>query len=78
MERVLSKAEVKRRTGHSEATLKRLEDAGRFPMRRQVSRGKVGWLESEIDSFLLALPAGPLRARTLAANRAREARAARG
>jgi prophage regulatory protein len=70
-ERVLSKAEVRQRTGFSDQTLRREEAAGRFPARRQLSPGKVGWLESEVDAFLRALPTGPLVARTAAANAAR-------
>jgi predicted DNA-binding transcriptional regulator AlpA len=40
--------------------LGRLEEAGQFPQRRQLSAGRIGWLESEIDQYLHDLPRGPL------------------
>jgi prophage regulatory protein len=40
--------------------LGRLEDAGRFPKRRQLGTNRVGWLEHEIDDWLANLAAGKL------------------
>ena len=44
--------EVRRRTGLSRTTLWRLESAGAFPSRRQISRRAVAWLESEVESWI--------------------------
>jgi prophage regulatory protein len=40
--------------------ISRLEDAGKFPRRRQLGHGRVGWLEHEIDDWLSNLPVGKL------------------
>jgi prophage regulatory protein len=36
----------------SRTTLWRLERAGQFPKRRQLSANTVGWLKSEVDSWI--------------------------
>ncbi len=36
----------------SRPTIWRLEKSGKFPKRRQLSPGAVGWLRSEIDAWL--------------------------
>jgi hypothetical protein len=41
----------------------RLELAGLFPQRRQISLYKVGWLESEIDEWMATRPTGGFAAR---------------
>lgn len=41
------------KTGLAASTQWRLERLGQFPARRQISPGLVGWLESEIDEWLL-------------------------
>ncbi len=51
-DRIILEAERKRRTGISRTTAWRLEKAGKFPKRRAVSDGLVGWLESEIDEWI--------------------------
>lgn len=53
-ERVLREPEVAQRTGLSRSTRWRLERAGRFPLRRQLSENAVGWLESEVQEWLRA------------------------
>ena len=73
MEAILGKREIGRRTGLSERTIRRLEERGELPMRRQISPGRSGWLESEIDEYLRSRPAGPLSERTAAASRAARA-----
>ncbi|MDY0384636.1 helix-turn-helix transcriptional regulator [Trichlorobacter sp.] len=36
----------------SDTTIWRLEKAGKFPKRRQLSPGRVGWLASEVDAWI--------------------------
>lgn len=36
----------------SDVTIWRLEKAGKFPKRRQISPGRVGWLASEVDAWI--------------------------
>jgi prophage regulatory protein len=43
---------VVRRTGLSRATIYRLMASGQFPPQHQLSRGRVGWSEEEIDGWL--------------------------
>jgi predicted DNA-binding transcriptional regulator AlpA len=59
--------------GVSKVTLDRYEAAGVIPRRRQLSRGRIGWLLSEVNEKLRALPVGPLTAKTAAATQARRA-----
>ena len=49
---LLNRKQVSERTGLSFTTLKRLEAAGKFPGRRQITERRVAWLESDIDSFI--------------------------
>jgi len=44
--------EVVRRTGLSRATIYRLMANGQFPPQHQLSQGRVGWSEEEIDDWL--------------------------
>ena len=48
----LREREVHRRTGLSRTTRWRLERDGKFPRRRLISPGAVGWLESEISDWI--------------------------
>lgn len=41
-------------TGLGYTTLFRLERDGKFPARRQLSPGRVGWVKSEVEAWLLA------------------------
>ncbi len=50
--RILRRNEVKRRTGRSDASIWRDEQAGRFPRRVRIGPNAVGWLEEEIESWL--------------------------
>lgn len=36
----------------SDVTIWRMEKAGEFPKRRQLSPGRVGWLASEVDAWI--------------------------
>jgi prophage regulatory protein len=49
---ILRKPEVVRRTGLSAATIRRLELAGRFPKRLQLSTMAVGWDEREVSAWI--------------------------
>jgi predicted DNA-binding transcriptional regulator AlpA len=44
--------EVCSRVGLSATTISRLERRGEFPRRRQLSRNAVGWLTSEVDTWI--------------------------
>jgi prophage regulatory protein len=58
---VMRKPAVKKAVGNpSDQTLDRWEAAGKFPRRRQIGPGIVGWLASEIAEWLNTRPAGPL------------------
>lgn len=50
--RLLTRHEVEARTRVSRTTIWRLERAGRFPKHTQISPGRIGWLEQEIDDFV--------------------------
>ena len=59
--RFLSKQDVMRMTGFSHVTAWRLEKRGRFPKRRQISPGRVGWLESEVLEWMESCPVSDIR-----------------
>ena len=49
--------EVRRLTGGmGRTTVWRLEKAGRFPSRRQISPGSVAWLKDEVDAWISSRP----------------------
>lgn len=43
-------------TGLSLSTIKRLEDAGKFPKRRRVGAGVTGWIYDEVKDCLVQQP----------------------
>jgi prophage regulatory protein len=50
---ILRKRTVRQRTGLSDTTIWRLEKAGDFPARVQITEaGAVGWYEDEIDAWV--------------------------
>ena len=51
-DRIIRSKETKSITGLSNTTIWRMEKAGNFPKRRQVSPGAVGWLLSEVLSWM--------------------------
>ncbi|QLA16100.1 helix-turn-helix transcriptional regulator [Desulfolutivibrio sulfoxidireducens] len=51
--RVLRKPEVFNRTGLSPSTLNRMERAGKFPRRIQISTLCVGWVEAEVENWIM-------------------------
>ena len=50
--RILRKGPVREKTGLSSATIDRKERAGDFPARVQLGEKAVGWLESEVDTWI--------------------------
>ena len=54
MTRLLSKKQVKEKVLYSFAHIDRLEKAGDFPVRVRLSVGRVGWIEDEVERWLLA------------------------
>jgi prophage regulatory protein len=52
--RILTYPELKslKGIGYCRQHLRRMEDAGEFPCRIQLSPGRVGWYEHEIDEWL--------------------------
>jgi prophage regulatory protein len=51
-DRILNRKERRTRVGLSEPTLWRMERSGKFPARRKLSPGRVGWIESEVDQWI--------------------------
>ena len=51
-EKILRPRIVVQMVGLSRTTLWRLEKAGLFPMRRKISFGAIGWLESEVLKWI--------------------------
>lgn len=52
--RILRMPEVVARTGLSERSIRRLVARGDFPPPIRLSRRTVGWLESEVEAWILA------------------------
>lgn len=52
--RIIRLTRLTEMTGLSRSTIWRLERAGTFPHRRQLSPGTVGWIESEVVEWLQA------------------------
>jgi prophage regulatory protein len=50
--RVLSQQAVLARVPVSRTTLWRMERAGDFPKRIQISANRIGWLEADVDAWL--------------------------
>jgi prophage regulatory protein len=59
-DRYITKKEVLTIAGLSHVTQWRMEKRGEFPQRRQISPGRVGWLESEITAWLESRPVSEL------------------
>ena len=52
--RILGMPEVEARTGLSRRSIQTLVERGAFPQPIRLSRRTVGWLESELNTWLLA------------------------
>ena len=50
--RFITKTEVAERTGLHPVTIWRLEKNDNFPARRQISKNRVAYLESEVDAWM--------------------------
>lgn len=53
---ILRSRDVQRITQLGRTTLWRLEKAGEFPARRQITGNLVGWLSSEVNEWLHSRP----------------------
>lgn len=49
---ILRFPDVRRLTGQSRSTIDRMEAAGKFPKRRQITRRNVGWSKNEVDDWV--------------------------
>jgi prophage regulatory protein len=50
---IIRKPAVQQKTGLSDTTIWRLERAGKFPARLQITEaGSVGWVEGEVDRWV--------------------------
>lgn len=56
--RLLRIRQVMAATGLSRMTIYRLELAGEFPKRRQLSKNSVAWLDTDIDQWAESRPTG--------------------
>jgi prophage regulatory protein len=54
--RVLRRREVEKKVGHGHSWLYAEMRAGRFPAPLEIGTRSVGWLESEIDSWIASRP----------------------
>lgn len=52
MDRFIKRDELEQITSLKDPTLWREENAGRFPKRRKLTTNRVGWLESEVISWM--------------------------
>lgn len=53
--RIMRLDEVKKVTGLSKTSIYRFEKSGAFPKKVSIGKRSVGWFESDIEQFLLAL-----------------------
>jgi excisionase family DNA binding protein len=67
-EHAMSRREAAMRLKVSVQTVNRLVASGDLPPPRQISRGRVGFLSSELSEYLRSRPAEPIRERTARAN----------
>jgi len=51
-DRIIRKPQVSERTGLSMSTIRRLEIAGSFPKRIQLSKSAVGWVERDVQQWI--------------------------
>jgi prophage regulatory protein len=71
-DRILPPKATARRCNVGVSTMYRLVAAGRFPRQRQLSPGRVGWLESEVAAWIAGTPkTKPLHIESTPASRPR-------
>lgn len=51
-DRLIGIKQTSAKTDLSRSTIYRLERRGLFPKRRQISPGRIGWFESDVEAFL--------------------------
>ncbi len=51
--------QLKEMTGLSMSTILRMERMGKFPRRRKISTQAMGWLSSEVETWMKELPQTP-------------------
>lgn len=56
--KIIRVEEVMQRVQLSRSTIWRLEKAGKFPTRVRIGEKAMGWLEADIEQWLLACPRG--------------------
>jgi prophage regulatory protein len=61
-DRFLTKPDVRRMTGLSDATIWREYRAGRFPRPHQLTKKRIGWLEGEVQAWMRERAGGALPA----------------
>lgn len=54
--RIVRRPEVRLLTGLSDSSLDRLEQRGEFPPRRRLGPNAVGWLASEVETWIADRP----------------------
>jgi len=54
--RFLGEPEVEHRTALDRVTIWRREKQGDFPRRRQISPGRIGWIEEEVEEWIRNRP----------------------
>ena len=52
LDRYIGLDEAMRAAGVGRTSLYQMEERGEFPKRRKISKGRIGWLESEIREWL--------------------------
>jgi prophage regulatory protein len=51
--KILNKRELRAKTSISVQHITRLEKVGKFPKRVQLTENRVGWIEQEVDDWLM-------------------------
>lgn len=62
VDRFLTKSDLRRITGLSDATIWREYRAGRFPRPHQLTKKRIGWLEGEVQAWIRERAGGALPA----------------
>ena len=52
--RIIRKPELEQKVGYCAVHIGRLEKAGKFPRRVRLGPQAVGWIESEVDDWIVA------------------------
>lgn len=56
---LMKRQEVVKLVGLCYTTIYNMENAGKFPARRQLAPGRVAWLRSEVEAWINGLAAVP-------------------